>query len=159
MFGSGCRPDIWTSIDGSTWEPVSGESPFGSAYCISDIAERDGRFVAVGRRSGHWNSLLWVSDDGLAWNEIPPERISGSITSVPWAIAAGEAGWVALFGDAGTHNVVRAMYSLDGLDWFVVADEIPDLHWAFGTPDVAVGTDRILVTYFDGVTRIGEITR
>jgi len=157
-FGSGCRPAIWTSNDGSTWEPVSGESPFGSAYCIADIAERDGRFVAVGRKSGNRNGLLWVSDDGLIWNEIPPERISGSITSVPWAIAAGEAGWVALFGDAGTHNVVRAMYSLDGLDWVAVADEIPDLHWAFGTPDVAVGTDRILVTYFDGVARIGEIT-
>ena len=65
---------------------------------------------------------------------------------------------MALFGDAGTHNVTRAMYSLDGLEWVVVADEIPDLHWAFVTPDVAVGADRILVTYGDGVARIGEIT-
>ena len=122
------------------------------------MAERDGRIVAVGG-CGNDEGVMWVSDDGLTWTEIPPEQVSGSVTSTPWALAAGEAGWVALFGDAGTHNGVWAMYSLDGFDWVVVADEIPDLHWAWGTPDVAVGTDRILVTYYDGVTRIGEINR
>ena len=122
------------------------------------MAERDGRVVAVGR-GGNDGSVMWVSDDGLTWNEIPSEQISGSVTSTPWALAAGEAGWVALFGEAGTHNGVWAMYSLDGLDWVVVADEIPDLHWAWGTPDVAVGTDLILVTYYDGVAHIGEINR
>lgn len=153
-----CRPVIWISSDGSTWDLVSAESPFGPHAIVYAMAERDGRIVAVGR-GGNDGGVMWVSDDGLTWNEILPEQISGSVTSPPWALAAGEAGWVALFGEAGTHNGVWAMYSLDGFDWVVVADEIPDLHWAWGTPDVAVGTDRILVTYYDGVTRIGEINR
>ncbi len=148
-----CRPVIWTSNDGSTWVLTSSESPFGSGAYVHDIAEHNGRFVAVGQ------SGLWESSDGLTWNETPPERISGSLTSVPWAIAAGEAGWVALFGDAGTHNGVWAMYSLDGLNWVVAAEAIPDLWWAWGTPDVAVGTDQILITYYTDVAYIGQITR
>jgi hypothetical protein len=121
------------------------------------VAERDGWFVAVGGSED--DEVLWMSEDGMTWNEIAPERISGSITSKPWAIAAGEAGWVALFGEAGTHEEVRAMYSLDGLDWVVDANPIPDLWWAYGAPEVAVGTDRILVTYFMDSAYIGEIAR
>ena len=157
-FSSQCQPVIWTSSDGNTWEPVSTEFPSGSTACIADVAEHDGRFVAVGRELGRWRVLLWESDDGLTWNEIPPESINGSITSVPWAIAAGEAGWVALFGDAGTDGGVWAMYSLDGLEWAVAADAIPGLYWSFGTPEVTVGTDRLLMTYYD-VVHIGEINR
>jgi hypothetical protein len=153
-----CRPVIWTSSDGSTWDLVSAESPFGPDAYVYAMAERDGRIVAVGGR-GNDEGVMWVSDDGTAWNEILPEHVSGSVTSPPWALAAGEAGWVALFGDAGTHNGVWAMYSLDGLDWVVVDDQLPDLWWAWGTPDVAVGTDLILVTYYDGVAHIGEINR
>ena len=153
-----CRPVIWTSSDGSTWDLVSAESPFGPHAIVYAMAERDSRIVAVGR-GGNDGGVMWASDDGTAWNEIPPEQISGSVTSTPWALAAGEAGWVALFGEAGTHNGVRAMYSLDGLDWVVVDDPVPDLWWAFGTPDVAVGTDLILVTYYDGIAHIGEINR
>ncbi len=108
-----CRPVIWTSSDGSTWDLVSAESPFGPHAIVYAMAERDGRIVAVGR-GGNDGGVMWVSDDGLTWNEIPPEQISGSVTSTPWALAAGEAGWVALFGEAGTHNGVWAMYSLDG---------------------------------------------
>jgi hypothetical protein len=152
-----CRPIIWTSSDGSAWDLVSSESPFGPDAYVHAMAERDGRIVAVGGR-GHEGAMLWASDDGTTWNEIPPERISGSIASVPWAITAGEAGWVVLCGQPGTDGEVPAMYSLDGLDW-VVVDDLPDFHWAWGAPDVAVGTDRILVTYYDGVALIGEITR
>jgi hypothetical protein len=123
------------------------------------MAERDGRIVAVGGRGHDDEGVLWVSDDGLTWNEIPPGRISGAITSVPWAITAGEAGWVILYGQPGTDGEVRAMYSPDGLDWVAAADDLPDFHWAWGTPDVAVGTDLILVMYYDGVAHIGEINR
>jgi hypothetical protein len=154
-----CRAVIWTSMDGSTWDLVSSESTFGEDAYVYAMAGRDGRFVAVGGRGHDDQGVLWASDDGTTWNEIPPEHVSGSITTPPWAIAAGEAGWVILYGDAGTDGGVRAMYSLDGLDWAVVGDELPDLWWAYGAPDVAVGTDRILVTYYDGTALIGEITR
>lgn len=154
-----CEPVIWTSNDGSTWDLVSAESPFGPTAYVHDMAEHDGRIVAVGGRGGDDEAVLWVSDGGPTWNEIPPERISGTLTTYPWAIASGEAGWVALYGDAGTHEGVRAMYSLDGLNWVAVAEMIPDFWWAWGTPDVAVGTDRILVTYYDRVAAIGQINR
>ena len=159
-FSSQCQPTIWTSTDGNTWQPVSTEPPFGSTSCIEDIAERDGRFVAIVRMhpNGGWGGeTLWASEDGLAWNQVPQENIDGSMTE-PVSIGAGEAGWVALFGDAGTVGGVWAMYSLDGLEWAVVADAIPDLYWAFGAPTAVVGADRILVPYYDDI-RIGEITR
>ena len=66
---------------------------------------------------------------------------------------------MALYGNAGTLGGVRAMYSLDGLNWAVAAEAIPDFWWAWGTPDVAVGTDRILITYYNDVAVIGVITR
>ena len=154
-----CQPVIWVSSDGSTWESVSAEFPSESTACIADVAERNGRMVAVGEHGHSGQGGLWVSDDGLTWNEIPPESINGSITSVPWAIAAGEAGWVALFGGPGRDGGVWAMYSLDGLEWTVVADAFPDLYWGFGMPEVAVGTDRLLMTYYDDVVHIGEINR
>lgn len=154
-----CRPVIWSSSDGSDWDLVSAESPFGSDAYVNAMAERDGHIVAVGGRGSNDEAVLWESENGLDWNEVPEERITGSIAGPPWAIAAGEAGWVALYGDAGTHGGVRAMYSLDGVNWVVVAVELPDFHWAWGAPDVAVGRDQILVTYYDGVAVIGEINR
>jgi hypothetical protein len=149
-----CGPIMWTSNDGSSWDRVSTESPFGSNTWVLDIAERDGRFVAIVRmrpRNVWGDETLWVSEDDLTWNEVPPEHIDGSITEeAPVSIGAGEAGWVVLRGDA-------LMYSLDGLNW-VAPDGPPKIGWGYGAPGLAVGTDRILVPYYD-VIRIGEINR
>lgn len=153
-----CRPVIWRSNDGSTWELVSTASPFGPDGFVEAIAEHDGRFVAVG---GHGDSqaAMWVSDDGLNWDRIHPRQIRGSLTNVPWAIAGGDAGWVALFGEAGTDNEVRAMYSVDGREWVVDAGPLPGAWWAWAPPDIAVGTDSILVTSYTDVAFIGKINR
>jgi len=146
-----CGPIIWTSNDGSTWDLVSTESPFGSNTWVLDIAERDGRFVAIVRmrpRNVWGDETLWVSEDGLTWNEVPPEHIDGSITEeAPVSIGAGEAGWVVLRGNA-------LMYSIDGLNW-VAPDGPPEIGWGYGAPSVVVGTDRILVPDI----LIGEINR
>lgn len=147
-----CRPVIWTSPDGSVWDLSSAESPFGPDAYIHDIAERDGRFVAVGGQGSNDQGALWVSDDGLVWNEIGAEQIVGSITVALWAVAAGDAGWVALYDGP----QARAMYSLDGLSWVVDTVALPGIDWGFGAPDVAIGTDRILVSYGD-VVAVGEI--
>ena len=91
---------------------------------------------------------MWVSEDGLTWNEVPPEHIDGSITEeAPVSIGAGEAGWVVLRGNA-------LMYSIDGLNW-VAPDGPPEIGWGYGAPSVVVGTDRILVPDI----LIGEINR
>jgi sugar lactone lactonase YvrE len=145
-----CEPVVWTSSDGSTWDLDSAESPFGPTAYVYDMAERDGRFVAVGGQGARFSgATLWVSEDGVTWNEIPPGHIDGSIVDYPVSIGTGEAGWVVLHGHA-------LMYSLDGLDW-VAPDGPPEIRWGYAVPGLAVGTDRILVAY--DVTRIGEITR
>ena len=153
-----CGPIIWTSNNGSTWDLVSTESPFGSNTWVLDIAERDGRFVAIVRMQARnvWgDETLWVSEDGLTWNRVPPEHIDGSDTEeTPVSIGAGEAGWVVLRGNA-------LIYSVDGLNW-VTPDGPPEIGWGYGAPSAVVGKDRILVSYYDGignVTGIGEINR
>ena len=97
------------------------------------------------------DETLWVSEDGLTWNEVPPEHIDGLITEeTPVSIGAGEAGWVVLRGGA-------LMYSLDGLNW-VAPDGPPKIRWGYWAPSAVVGMDRILVPYFD-VIWVGEINR
>jgi len=149
-----CGPIIWTSNDGNTWDLTSTESPFGSNTWVLDIAERDGRFGAIVRmqpRNVWGDETLWVSEDGLTWNQVPPEHIDGLITDeTPVSIGAGEAGWVVLRGN-------RLIYSVDGLNW-VAPDGPPEIGWGYGAPRAVVGKGRILVPYF-GAIWVGEINR
>jgi hypothetical protein len=155
-FWGECGPIIWISNDGSSWDLVSTESPFGSNTWVLDIAERDGRFVAIVRMQARnvWgDETLWASEDGLTWNQVPPEHIDGSTTEeTPVSIGAGEAGWVVLYNGSDALS-----YSLDGLSW-VTPDGPPRIGWGYFAPALVVGKDRILVPYFD-VIRIGEINR
>jgi hypothetical protein len=145
-----CEPVVWTSSDGSTWDLDSAESPFGPTSYVYDMAERDGRFVAVGGQGAKFSgATLWVSEDGVTWNEIPPGRIDGSLLEYPVSIGTGEAGWVVLHDSA-------LMYSLDGLNW-VAPDGPPEIRWGYGAPRVVGGKDRILVA--NDVIWIGEINR
>ena len=155
-----CEPVIWTSNDGSTWDLVSGESPFGPTAYVHDMAERDGRIVAVGRHVADRRGCA-VGIERRPDLERDPTGTYQRIDrrAGRGRIAAGEAGWVALYGEAGTQEEVRAMYSLDGLEWVVDADELPDFWWAWGRPMWPSGDDQILVTYYDDVALVGEITR
>lgn len=74
--GEICEPLLWFSADGNTWDLVSPDSPFGEMAVVQvddlwGIAERDGRFVAIGRVGGQGQveeqAAIWVSDDGLIW--------------------------------------------------------------------------------------------
>ena len=146
---------IWTSNDGSVWDLVSTGPPLGSNTWIVDVAERDGRFGVIVRKGAYnaWgNETLWSSEDGLTWNEVPPEHIEGSLAEAdyPVSIGAGEAGWVVLRGNA-------LVYSVDGLNW-VAPDGPPEIGWGYGAPRAVVGENRILVPYFDGIW-VGEINR
>ena len=147
---------LWTSNDGSTWDPVSTELPFDSNSWtwVLDVVERDGRFGAIVRKGSEnmvGGESLWLSEDGLTWNQVPPEHIDGSIThATQVSIGAGEAGWVVLQGNA-------FIYSVDGLNW-VAPDGPPKIRWGFWAPSAVVGENRILVPY-GGDIWVGEINR
>jgi hypothetical protein len=88
-----CEPVLWTSPDGSQWQPVALQSPFGTAAFVQAIAERDGRYVAVGG-TGADQSAIWLSDDGVHWTRttLPDTR---SVPVPPGlTITAGRLGWI-----------------------------------------------------------------
>ncbi len=104
-----CSPLLWTSVDGSSWDLVSDESPFGEAAVISDVADRNGRFIAVGSTAEH-EPATWVSDDGVNWVKqiLELDAIDG--------LAAGELGWV-IIGSSPGRTEQTMLFSRNGDVW------------------------------------------
>ena len=46
-----CEPVTWTSADGTAWTLRTPKSPFDDGVVVDSVAEREGRFVAVGRQA------------------------------------------------------------------------------------------------------------
>jgi hypothetical protein len=134
-------PTPWFSVDGLTWEPPAAASPFGAGARVSDVAARDGRFVAVGERGTAW--ATWVSDDGRTWELLPEFGLDGnrSCAPCPIGVTASDAGWVI---STGKHQSLWA--SADGRTWEPLA--VPavsiDEPWGF-LPEVALSDDTIVV--------------
>ena len=127
-----CEPVAWFSPDGRDWELDSPMSPFGAGAWVTDIAGRDGRFVAVGGSAT--GGAVWLSEDGRAWRREALE-VGGVIR-----VAAGDLGWVLL--ESGGHGWV----SDDGLTWEPLPDGAPRVRWAWGPPALAVGARAIVVS-------------
>ncbi len=106
-----CEPLLWFSADGDDWELVADESPFGDDTFIQPrIAQRNGRFVAVGGRAE--TGAVWVSDDGLTW-----DRATVDLT-LAGTIAAGEMGWILTgLADASEPLFQHMWFSVDGHTW------------------------------------------
>ncbi|MGE5223320.1 MAG: hypothetical protein ACM3PY_12850 [Omnitrophica WOR_2 bacterium] len=123
-----CEPLLWFSVDGNDWELVSDQSPFGNHAYVKDIAEWNGRFIAIG-------GSVWVSDDGLTW-----DRVEIDLLGVPETIAAGVMGWVLIDGNNPAGNM---WFSTNGMIWDGPYD-FPDKRPCGYLPLVlAVGTDAI----------------
>lgn len=134
-----CAPLLWFSADGNTWDLVSPDSPFGQmAIVYADdfrgIAEHNGRFVASGRVGGQGLTeelaTLWVSDDGLAWQQVDVDIDDA------FEVAVGGLGWIMLTGD-------EMWFSADGLAWDGPHDQPDGLGTGWFTPQLAVGSDTI----------------
>ncbi len=139
-----CEPLLWFSADGSTWELVSQDSPFGKtavvkASGLDKIAERDGRFVAAGGVGGR--GAVWVSDDGLTWQQADVDLDDAG------TVAVGEMGWMLTGGiyDRREDPIHPYMwFSTDGLTWDGPYELPAALTSIWGIPpQLAVGSDAI----------------
>lgn len=140
-----CEAVLWTSEDGSDWELVSPESPFGSGALVSRIASFRGRHVAVGNR-------VWVSDDGLAWKRLMVDFCrEGSGCTEPAVVGASAAGWVIL-GWNGT-----AWTSADGRTWEPMPPTATLPRGGWLQPQLAVGPSWIVAAGERGEILVGTI--
>lgn len=130
-----CESVLWFSADGSEWDLVSAESPFGERSAVYRVAERDGRFVAAG---GAYlaPAVIWVSDDGMTW-----ERFDIDIQTID-GLFAGELGWVITGAESNyEHQVI--MFSADGISWDVPHARPEILMTGYLPPQIAVGDNVI----------------
>ena len=112
-----CEPLGWASDDGDTWTLASTASPFGDGAWVAQVAEREGRFVAVGGRGE--TGAAWVSDDGLSWEPLALPLGRGG-----WSVAADAGGWVIASLSASTH-ASGLWISPDGTTWEPLPGEVP----------------------------------
>jgi hypothetical protein len=104
---------IWVTDDFDTWRtvPISDEDTR-----LNAVAGGHGRFVVVGAQlpsvtEGAETARVWVSDDGLSWQEATFEDAWGSTL---YDVIAVDGGFVAA-GQAG--SVAAAWASVDGTSW------------------------------------------
>lgn len=129
-----CEPRAWVSTDGSQWELLTPESPFGES-AIADVAAFDGRFVAMGERA------VWVSDDGIEWQQAEVPQLDSAR-----GLAGGDLGWFLVGGasNSDTSSLPADMwFSADGLIWDGPFAGPEGLGWAFFHIEPTVGSDAI----------------
>ena len=124
---------IWTSSDGTTWEPVGDPADY-EGVSFSSVAWDGDAFLATGYRTVANSDApgdntvrpeSWVSSDGVSWErggEIGPARETGEVAN-PGAPVAGGSGWVA----GGSiwilqENLQRPAFftSTDGREWTTI---------------------------------------
>ena len=131
-----CGPLLWTSVDGNIWDVVSGDSPFGDAAVIGEVAERNGRFIATGSTPDS-EAALWISDDGLTWamQALELEAIDG--------LAAGGLGWV-MTGTSHGYAEPTIYFSSDGVTWGGPYPLPPALGAGYLPVQLTVGPDFVM---------------
>jgi hypothetical protein len=132
-----CEPLLWFSVDGSRWELVSPESPFGARASVHQIAEHSGRYVATGATDG--GGAVWVSTDALSW------QLADIELHTAHAAAGGELGWIVTgFSDYGQPpEDVDMWFSLDGSTWDGPFAGPAALLTFYFFPELTVGHDTI----------------
>lgn len=148
-----CEPVPWFSADGSTWDLVSTESPFGDRATVTSVASRGGRHVAVGTVGAFMTVTdppswrVWVSDDGLDWELLPtleragpciPLGSSGPCSDFLGTVVTSESGWLIVGWDGSTWT------STDGRAWEPLRDW-PAIRGGYMPPAVALSPGSIVV--------------
>jgi hypothetical protein len=136
-----CEPVTWTSSDGVLWTLRTPTSPFDNGVLVEVVAEREGRFVAVGHggEPGVWSA--WTSGDAIVW-----EPIGADLTNIQaLTVSSGPLGWIITGGTSSSAGgVLDLMWtSPDGVTW----DGPHTLPKGFGTGyeflDLAIGDNSI----------------
>jgi len=142
----GFEPKVWFSADGSTWDLVGSTSPFGEGAYVWDVASWGGRHVAVGSGtssgSAQRTGVVWVSDDGLAWDRLPAlERAEPCCEEhvTLTGVAASESGWMILARDG------AAWTSSDGRTWEPLRGW-PGVRGGWAPSSLALGPGSIVVS-------------
>lgn len=110
------RAAVWTSADGRTWTPVTGDG-FANAQ-MEGVVASDRGLVAVGSSSDPRGQAVWTSADGASWRRVPhgaafaPGIAPGAMRDV----VLGPGGYVAV-GNTGGPNDVTIWTSADGAAW------------------------------------------
>lgn len=120
---------LWTSEDGSSWEPLQMEGGYRGR--VEDVSVSETIGLAGGSRlDGSHRPMLWTSAGGSGWQLVPEEQLAGDngsdgpsdtfITGVSsfgsGAVAVGYSGTV------GAHDAA-VWHSPDGTDWARVAHD------------------------------------
>jgi hypothetical protein len=76
-FPTICNSEVWTSVDGLTWELVNRQAPWEGRHTAGFVVFDD-RMWVIGSdaNQGHYTNDVWSSDDGHRWELVCPE--------VPW---------------------------------------------------------------------------
>jgi hypothetical protein len=112
---------IWTSPDGTTWtERLTDDAVTTDAGCISDVVETTDGLVAVGTaETSGFGGVVWLSEDGTAWERIDPEDMQGG-GQIVVEIEQGTDGTLIAAGSGGLE--ARVWFSQDGRAWTRVPD-------------------------------------
>jgi hypothetical protein len=108
---------VLVSADGLSWARMPAEPAF-SGVRLDDIVGADGHFVLVGHVRSPYRNVVWTSDDGRAWSEVPspagadPTDLSMGL----YQVTVGPAGWLLTLSGSGT-TPGRVWWSADGMSW------------------------------------------
>lgn len=148
-----CEPVTWTSADGTAWTLRTPKSPFEDGVVVDAVAERAGRFVAVGRAGepGDWSAWTsgaavwsaWTSGDAVVWEPIGVDLDVGPLT-----VSSGPLGWIITGGHYTAEGVVEGVEvfmwtSPDGVTWDGPHALPNGLVTGYYFLDLTVGTDAV----------------
>lgn len=125
---------VWTTPDGSSWTRIEPKAVFGEAE-IDQVAASGHRLVAIGTsrpdsQPGTSQTLVWLSDDGIAWRRGDAAGQAFTAWFRPEGIAGGPAGFIA-WGESPA-RVPQVAVSADGESW-------TDVGFASSYPRTVVG--------------------
>ncbi len=116
--------DVWSSVDGSQWEPVLEHAPWGPRTGLAAASFEGRMWVSGGSNCDQaYAGDLWSSTDGLTWIQMPEPPWYGrdghaliAFDGKLWVLGGGFDGWEP-YGDV--------WYTADGSQWTQVAQIAP----------------------------------
>jgi hypothetical protein len=128
---------VWVSEDGLTWEVAYPVTPsIGLDQHILSVAATQQGLVAVGAKetsANSWDAALWVSEDGLTWDEAATNNfaLGGPGSQIMTAVATAGPGLVAVGQEHPDNQTPEAFNSVvwtsvDGTKWTRLPEPIED---------------------------------